>query len=126
MLYILKRNFHSLPNVAISLVLGSLAGQILISQSFQVFCLESLMRTYSPYRFLVSTCLLSIGNYFTILFRCFALLDQRSLNSKSLASRNGKRIQSDRESLSFGMANLGCAFFSVCLLRVHLLDRLLM
>ena len=32
--YILKRNFHSLPNVAITLVLGSLAGQILIYQNF--------------------------------------------------------------------------------------------
>ena len=31
---------------------------------------------------------------------------------KSLASKHGKRISSDREAISFGIANLGCTFFS--------------
>ena len=112
--YILKRNFHSLPNVAITLVLGSLAGQILIYQNFQVFCLESFHANLLPLS--IPSFTMFIEHWEIILQSSFAiallcLIEGLSIG-KSLSSRNGKRIQSDRESLSFGIANLGCAFFS--------------
>mgnify|MGYP001326223415 CR=1 FL=1 len=112
--YLLQRRFKLLPNVAISLILGSLAGQFLVSQNYIVLCLRPFEPNLMPISILSFE--LSLKYWEAILQSSFAiallcLIEGLSIG-KSLASKNGMRISSDREAISFGMANLGCSFLS--------------
>jgi SulP family sulfate permease len=111
---ILNIKFKALPNVAISLVLGSIMGQYLIRNGYKVPCLQSFNSNYIPLS--LPNFELSISNWeiifqTSIALALLCLIEGLSIG-KSLASRSGKRIKSDREALSFGVANIGCAFLS--------------
>ena len=111
---ILNIKFNALPNVAISLVLGSIMGQYLIRNGYKVPCLQSFNSNYIPLS--LPNFELSISNWeiifqTSIALALLCLIEGLSIG-KSLASRSGKRIKSDREALSFGVANIGCAFLS--------------
>ncbi|MDA8990872.1 SulP family inorganic anion transporter [Opitutales bacterium] len=111
---ILNIKFKALPNVAISLVLGSIMGQYLIRNGYKVPCLQSFNSNYIPVS--LPNFELSISNWeiifqTSIALALLCLIEGLSIG-KSLASRSGKRIKSDREALSFGVANIGCAFLS--------------
>ena len=110
----LNTKFKALPNVAISLVLGSIMGQYLIRNGYKVPCLQSFNSNYIPLS--LPNFELSISNWeiifqTSIALALLCLIEGLSIG-KSLASRSGKRIKSDREALSFGVANIGCAFLS--------------
>ena len=111
---ILKKQFNNLPNIAISLILGSFIGQFLIFQDYKVLCLKPFSVNIFPlsgpdFSMFVIHWQVILQSSFAIALLC--LIEGLSIG-KSLASRNGKRIQSDRESFSFGIANLSCGFFS--------------
>ncbi len=112
--FVLRGKFKNLPNIAISLVVGSLVGQFLAYQNFKVFCLKPFDGSNFPlsvpdFSMFIAHWEIILQSSFAIALLC--LIEGLSIG-KSLASRNGKRIESDRESFSFGMANFGCAFFS--------------
>ena len=111
---ILQKKFRVLPNVAITLILGSLVGQILLNYQYSVTCLQPFHSSYAPIS--IPHFELSIKHWQVILQTSVALsllcLIEGLSIGKSLASRCGKRIDSDREAFSFGMGNIGCAFLS--------------
>lgn len=112
--YLLQGRFKAFPNVAISLILGSLAGKFFLSQNYNVLCLRAFEPNLIPLS--IPSFGLSMEYWEVILQSSFAiallsLIEGLSIG-KSLASKHGKRISSDREAISFGIANLGCTFFS--------------
>jgi SulP family sulfate permease len=111
---VLNHKFKVLPNVAISLILGSIMGQYLVYQGYRVPCLQTFDSSYIPLS--LPNLELSINHWEIILQTSIALallsLIEGLSIGKSLASRCGQRIKSDREALSFGVANIGCAFLS--------------
>lgn len=112
--YFLQGKFKVLPNVAISLLLGTLAGKFLISHDYVVTCLKAFEPNLMPqsipsFELFLEYWEVILQSSFAIALLC--LIEGLSIG-KSLASKNGKRISSDRESVSFGMANLSCAFLS--------------
>jgi len=104
----------SLPNVAISLIAASLAGWGLSNLGIEVLCLQNfsangnfiqvpdlgLVFSHGPLIFSASmaVCLL-------------CLLEGLSIG-KSLSARSGSRLDSNQETFSIGMGNLGCSLFA--------------
>ncbi len=112
--FTLQRRFPSLPNVAITLFLISLAARALHEIDWRVPRLESFNWAGSFFSFPKPTTFTS--HWETILSSAFAisllcLLEGLSIG-KSLAARAGSRINTNQETMSIGFGNLGCAFFS--------------
>ena len=110
----LQRKFPSLPNVAITLVISSLIAVAYKHFYWKVTCLDSFSLAGSFFGVpQVSTL---ANQWETILSSAFAvsllcLLEGLSIG-KSLAARAGARIDTNRETMSIGLGNFGCAFFS--------------
>ena len=110
----LQRKFPSLPNVAITLVISSLIAVAYKHFYWKVTCLDSFSLAGSFFGVpQVSTL---ANQWETILSSAFAvsllcLLEGLSIG-KSLAARAGSRIDTNRETMSIGLSNFGCAFFS--------------
>jgi len=110
----LQRKFPSLPNVAITLVISSLLAVAYKHFYWKVTCLDSFSLAGSFFGVpQVSTL---ANQWETILTSAFAvsllcLLEGLSIG-KSLAARAGARIDTNRETMSIGLGNFGCAFFS--------------
>ena len=110
----LQRKFPSLPNVAITLVISSLIAVAYKHFYWKVTCLDSFSLAGSFFGVpQVSTL---ANQWETILTSAFAvsllcLLEGLSIG-KSLAARAGARIDTNRETMSIGLGNFGCAFFS--------------
>ncbi len=111
---ILQYKFNSLPNVAISLILASLVNhqlKDLIGFVHTLAYFDSSLGVLSVIKF---DTLESYGG--TILSASMAiallcLLEGLSIG-KSLAARAGERIQTNRETFSIGMGNIGCSLLS--------------
>ena len=108
----LKKVFPFLPNVAISLVLSSLLAATLnhygleltllepYSKNTDIFLIPNLEKFYSNMPILMET-----ACAFALLIVIEGLAIGRSLSSKC-----GERIDSKRETLSFGISNIICSF----------------
>ncbi len=111
---ILQRKFPSLPNVAITLVISSLIAVGYEQIHWSVTCLDSFNLAGS---FLTIPKVSTFANQWeTILSAAFAvsllcLLEGLSIG-KSLAARAGSRINTNQETMSIGLGNLGCALLS--------------
>lgn len=108
----LKKVFPFLPNVAISLVLSSLLAATLnhygleltllepYSKNTDIFLIPNLEKFYSNMPILMETaCALAL----LIVIEGLAI-------GRSLSSKCGERIDSKRETLSFGISNIICSF----------------
>lgn len=108
----LKKVFPFLPNVAISLVLSSLLATTLnhygldltllepYSKNTDIFLIPNLEKFYSNMPILMETaCALAL----LIVIEGLAI-------GRSLSSKCGERIDSKRETLSFGISNIICSF----------------
>lgn len=111
---LLQRKFPSLPNVAITLVISSLIAVGYEQINWRVTCLDSFSLAGS---FLTIPKVSTFATQWeTILSSAFAvsllcLLEGLSIG-KSLAARAGSRINTNQETMSIGLGNLGCALFS--------------
>ena len=121
----LQKYFKALPNVALTLFFGSLIGVQLTNYGYTIRCLSSFDAVILPTSIPHFT---NTSMHWDIIVRCsftmslLCLIEGLSIG-KSLASREGERINGDREAISFGFGNFGCALFPACLLLVPLLVR---
>lgn len=113
----LNKSFKKLPNVAITLVLMSITGVIL--QNVLPAGLEPEgIATLSPvnarqWYFTIPTLdgdLVSQLASVSLVIAFLSVLEGTSIG-KSLASRAGRRLNSNQEMLGMGLANIGCAFY---------------
>jgi len=110
----LQRKLPNFPNVALTLVISSCIALIFDHYNWQVTRLDSfnLHRTYFSFpQFdnLSSHWKTIVSSAFAVSLLC--LLEGLSIG-KSLAARAGSRIDSNQETISIGLGNLGCAVFS--------------
>lgn len=105
--------FKTLPNVAVTLVISSVVGLVFSSFGHTVPCLSTFDTSLIPLS--IPDYSNSIDNLDLILNTSFALallcLIEGLSIGKSLASREGDRINGDKAAISFGVGNLGCALF---------------
>ena len=110
---ILQKRFRALPNVAITLVLASLAGMAFEHWGFSVQTLSSFAAAewLTPPDFGVAA-----KHWEALVWTAAALALLCSLEGisigKSLAARAGERLNANQEIFSIGMGNIACAFFS--------------
>lgn len=111
---ILQRRFRTLPNVAITLVLASLAGLAFESWNLSV-------ETLTPFAagvhlFTLPNFTLVGAHWTTLAWTAAALALLCSLEGisigKSLAARAGERLNANQETFSIGMGNVACSLFS--------------
>jgi len=111
---LLSLRSKTLPSVAIALVISSVLAWVMEAQGFTVVKLES---------FSLSRDFLSLPNFSdlqanyqailsTSLAVCLLCLLEGLSIGKSLSARAGGRIDSNQETFSIGMANVGCSLFS--------------
>ena len=111
---LLQKYFKALPNVALTLFFGSLIGVQLTNYGYTIRCLSSFDAVILPISIPHFT---NTAMHWDIIVRCsfamslLCLIEGLSIG-KSLASREGERINGDREAISFGFGNFGCALFS--------------
>jgi SulP family sulfate permease len=111
---ILQLKLRALPNVALTLIIASLVGMLFERFQWKVSYLDSFESTRS---FLVVPSLHAFGSHWeTILWSASAvsllcLLEGLSIG-KSLSARAGARIDSNQETFSIGISNLGCSVLS--------------
>ena len=111
---ILQLRLRALPNVALTLIIASLAGILFEHFHLKVAYLDSFASTRS---FLVTPSIQAFGSHWeTILWSASAvsllcLLEGLSIG-KSLAARAGARIDSNQETFSIGISNIGCSVLS--------------
>ena len=102
------------PNVAITLIICSILSHTSLLGSGDVVYLKSL--NFDQFALTLPNISNSLQIWSTILQASFALsilcLIEGLSIGKSLASRHGSRINENREAISFGIGNLGCALFS--------------
>ena len=111
---VLQLKLRALPNVALTLIIASLVGMLFEHFHWKVSYLDSFESTRS---FLVVPSLQAFGSHWeTILWSASAvsllcLLEGLSIG-KSLAARAGERIDSNQETFSIGVSNIGCSVLS--------------
>ena len=108
---IFKKYLPSFPNVACSLVISSFFAALLNKYGFNIKLLEPFTANSSVFSLPNFGVLI---NQFPILFETACAISilciiEGLAIGKSLASRSGQRIESNRETLSFGCANLACS-----------------
>lgn len=109
---LLNRFFKTLPNVAITLLVMSVAGYFLGNIGIEVDKLESVSMgewglTIPVIDFHYIRLLLGTSMAIAIL----SLLEGTSIG-KSLAARSGDKLDANQEMFNMGMANVGCAILS--------------
>ena len=111
---VLQIKLRALPNVALTLIISSLVGMLFEHFQWKLSYLDSFESTRS---FLVIPSLQTFGSHWeTILWSASAvsllcLLEGISIG-KSLAARAGERIDSNQETFSIGISNIGCSVLS--------------
>ena len=110
---VLQRRFQTLPNVAFTLVLASLAGVVFEKWNFSVVTLDPFA---AGELFALPDLSLAAAHWETLAWTAAALALLCSLEGisigKSLAARAGERLNANQETFSIGMGNVACAFFS--------------
>lgn len=111
---LLKFFFPSLPSVAGALIVASFSGQLMKNFGMEITCLESfsMENQFFP---IPSIELLSAHTSLilsTSLAVCLLCLLEGLSIGKSLSARAGGRIDTNQETFSIGMGNVGCALFS--------------
>ncbi len=112
--FLLKTFFPSLPSVAGALLVGSISGYFMENLGMSVICLESFSLSKDLF-ILPSPEMLKIHGPLilsTSLAVCLLCLLEGLSIGKSLSARAGGRIDTNQETFSIGMGNLGCALFS--------------
>ena len=104
----------SLPSVAGALVVASIAGNFMSGLGMPVVCLENFSLSNDLF-VLPSPELVSVHGsliFSTSLAVCLLCLLEGLSIGKSLSARAGGRIDTNQETFSIGMGNLGCGLFS--------------
>ncbi len=104
----------SLPSVAGTLVVASIAGNFMSGLGMPVVCLENFSLSNDLF-VLPSPELVSVHGsliFSTSLAVCLLCLLEGLSIGKSLSARAGGRIDTNQETFSIGMGNLGCGLFS--------------
>ena len=113
--YLLLKFFSpSLPSVAGALVVASIAGNFMSGLGMPVICLEKFSLSNDLF-VLPSPELVSVHSsliFSTSLAVCLLCLLEGLSIGKSLSARAGGRIDTNQETFSIGMGNLGCSLFS--------------
>ncbi|MEL0099382.1 MAG: SulP family inorganic anion transporter, partial [Opitutae bacterium] len=112
--FLLKTFFPSLPSVAGALLVGSISGYFMENLGMSVICLENFSLSKDLF-ILPSPEMLKIHGPLilsTSLAVCLLCLLEGLSIGKSLSARAGGRIDTNQETFSIGMGNLGCALFS--------------
>ncbi|MFP4156138.1 MAG: SulP family inorganic anion transporter [Opitutales bacterium] len=110
--YFLNRKFKALPNVAICLVLGSVATAVIFGQDSGIVLLSAI--DASSWSLSVPKISLDDINLLAspaLAIALLCILEGISIG-KSLAAKTGERLDANQAMYSIGMANIGCAFFS--------------
>ena len=114
-IYLLLKFFSpSLPSVAGALVVASIAGNFMSGLGMPVVCLENFSLSNDLF-VLPSPELVSVHGsliFSTSLAVCLLCLLEGLSIGKSLSARAGGRIDTNQETFSIGMGNLGCGLFS--------------
>ncbi|MDA1078505.1 MAG: SulP family inorganic anion transporter [Verrucomicrobia bacterium] len=112
--FLLKFYTPALPSVAGALVLASVCGHFMESLGLSVVCLEGFSLSKDLLRIPSLGLILQHGPLIlsTALAVCMLCLLEGLSIGKSLSARAGGRIDTNQETFSIGMGNLGCAFFS--------------
>ncbi len=112
--YLLNRYFKALPNVAITLLLSSLLAFVAAQQvpGFEVDLLKEIKASDWGFSFpSVSYDSIDVLLKPAVAIALLCVLEGNSIG-KSLAAREGDRLNSNQEMLSAGMANIGCSLLS--------------
>ncbi len=109
---VLNRKFKTLPNVAICLVVVSLAAELLLGHDSGVVFLSGINAAdwslQAPDISLADIQLLASP---ALAIALLCILEGISIG-KSLAAKTGARLDANQAMFSIGMANIACAFFS--------------
>lgn len=110
----LQLRLRALPNVALTLVIASLTGMLFEQYDLKIAYLDSFASDRSL--FVVPSTQAFVLHWETILWSASAvsllcLLEGLSIG-KSLAARAGERIDSNQETFSIGISNIGCSVLS--------------
>tara|TARA_Y100000022_G_scaffold200592_1_gene216685 strand:+ start:4933 stop:6729 length:1797 start_codon:yes stop_codon:yes gene_type:complete len=112
--FLLKIFSPSLPSVAGALVVASISGHFMETLGLPVICLEN-FSLGNDLLILPSLELLTVHGPLilsTSLAVCLLCLLEGLSIGKSLSARAGGRIDTNQETFSIGMGNLGCSLFS--------------
>lgn len=112
--FLLKIFSPSLPSVAGALVVASISGHFMETVGLPVICLEN-FSLGNDLLILPSLELLTVHGPLilsTSLAVCLLCLLEGLSIGKSLSARAGGRIDTNQETFSIGMGNLGCSLFS--------------
>ncbi|MCH2155265.1 MAG: SulP family inorganic anion transporter [Opitutales bacterium] len=112
LVFLLRRYFRALSNVAITLVVMSLVALGFKQGGLELVYLEGIDASQWPVSFPSFNYDIVVGMFSAALtIALLAVLEGTSIG-KSLAAKAGSRVDTSQEMFSMGMSNIGCSIFS--------------